>query len=69
MRLMVSAVALSSVILVGCQPGPQLPPNVQIVVSVEADPGVFLSDIPVRVDGKPVGHSDPNGLLLINLRA
>lgn len=63
-----SAVAVISVSSAGCEEAAPLPSGLGLAISVEADPGVYLSGIPVRVDGDPVGRSDSNGMLLVNLR-
>jgi hypothetical protein len=64
MQLMRSAVAvLTSMVLSACRDVPEVAPPIQVEISVEADPGVPLSGVPVRVDGESVGRSDSRGLL------
>ena len=69
MRMMtLSVVAVISVSCGGCEEAAPLPSGLDLAISVEADPGVYLSGVPIRVDGNPVGRSDSNGILLVNLR-
>ena len=51
----------------GCEPLSEASPKVQVALSVESDPGVPLEGVPVRVDGRLIGHSDAEGHLRIEL--
>ena len=63
-----AAVTVTSSASFGCHEAASTPPSVPIVVSVEADPGVYLSGVPVRVDGELLGRSDSDGQLRTELR-
>jgi len=46
-----------------CQTGPTTLAPVFLEIVVEADPGVGLSDVPIRVDAEEVGRTGPKGTL------
>lgn len=53
------------VIGVGCQQGTRAAAPVILEIVVEADPGVRLSTVPIRVDGELFGHTSADGTLRV----